>query len=527
MCRRAILLLSVFLCRQPVVNAQSEIWTGLTKGKYHVGFRATVGLDYAQNYPYFIDSGNGLKKFPKPLLINVWYPATAGTQKRMTTQAYLQFNSDDKNVAAWIARYKEYTEKTITGEVFSDKWRQDSVEKRLVQAFFDTETISVRNAPAAAGKFPVIIYHQGAGASIEDNAILCELLASHGYVVIGCSFQSADGEKLAAHGLDDSVKDLAFILTMVKQMPQADWQHIGMVGHSLGAQTLNHIAVQGNLPVDALVMLESTQEYFIGANGMWPFVAFVKENAEKAKAALLFASNPHAVHDLADKMVNADRYYLTIPEVGHNDFISQGIQKKLFLYKKTGTDASKNNFESANGQYNRLCRYILAFFNARLKNDAGGWKSLKPDAAAVCGYGDYLEEMPRGTSKTMYAFTSKKPPTPRELKFLIAERKIDTVVQLLKAFWTKASKHPVYHADFIYAMTDHLLASDTSSAGTLYRAYSDLLGAEQARRRFVAFGRIFVYFGEKDEARKIFEKLITLDPRKEEEVRKLMEQYIK
>jgi predicted dienelactone hydrolase len=65
-------------------------------------------------------------------------------------------------------------------------------EKLLLDQFLDTLTPCIRNAPHAEGKFPLVIYHSGNGSSFEDNSVLCEFLASHGYVVLGSAFSGTE-----------------------------------------------------------------------------------------------------------------------------------------------------------------------------------------------------------------------------------------------------------------------------------------------------------------------------------------------
>ena len=54
---------------------------------------------------------------------------------------------------------------------------------------------------AARRKGPVVVYHCGAQSSYEDNSVLCEFLASHGYVVIDGAFQQASGATFNIDGI--------------------------------------------------------------------------------------------------------------------------------------------------------------------------------------------------------------------------------------------------------------------------------------------------------------------------------------
>jgi hypothetical protein len=525
---KVLLSICLIICYNISV-AQNAIVEKLPKGNFPVGFSSTVALDYAQNYPYCLDSTVQIKKYPKPLIINTWYPAVASaTSKPMARKEYFSFQSSDKNIVQWVNSYRDYTENTAIQEWFGKKKSDLSApEQLLLNEFLNAKTTAVKNIQAAKGKFPLIIYHQGAGASFEDNAILCEWLASQGYVVIGCSFQSADGEKLASHGQEESLKDVAFLLSFAQKLSNVDWMHAAMIGHSLGGQTINYIAAQGNMPFDAMVSLETTQEYYIGEMGMWPFITYVTDNAQKVNGAFLFASKPYAIHDAADKMINADRYYLTIPDIEHNDFISQGIQKKYLKQARDKTPEAVKAFQLVNEQYTTLCTYVLSFLNKQLKDDKKNWNNLLSNPSLRFGYTPFIEEMAKGKTKDMYVGGNSNPPTPRQLKFLIEARKIDTVVNLVNKFWHKDSKEPIYDPTFIHAVANHLLTTDTIAAGKIYKAYKALLGSTAVNTLFVYYIRLFSRFGLKGETKIELDKLLTLDPGNLEEVNQLKEKYLK
>lgn len=524
LCKKKRIFITVLLLQVVCLPAysQKQIWDRLSKGKYAVGFYSTVAFDYAQNYPYCIDSSRKIKKYPKPLIINIWYPAiTGGDSKKMSFKSYAEFQSIDKNIRGWLQQYRDYTENTQVEQLLGKKKIQlDSLERIFWQNFLNRKSMAEKNAKHASGKFPVVIYHQGAGASFEDNSILCELLATYGYVVIGCSFQSADGENLASHGKEESVKDAGFLLSFAHDLPFADWSQTAIIGHSLGGQAVNYMAAQGNMAFDAMVSLETTQEYYIGSHDMWPFANYVDENAYKAKTSFLLASNPYAIHDLADKMINAERYYLTIPDLGHNDFISQGIQKKYVLSERNkNMQDAKNNFELALSKYSILCDYIISFLNAHLKEDKESMKNLLSNNSLKLGYTQFLEQMPREKSRDDYPENSQLPPSPRQLKFLIQARKIDEAVGLIGRFWKSGSKDPIYDPTLIYALTDHLLKKDTSNAKKLYNAYKNILDRSIINKQFLYFIQLYSRFGLKEYVRMALDKLVMLDPENAEEIK--------
>lgn len=438
----------------------------------------------------------------------------------------MQFGSLDGQIQHWLEKYEEYTESTIIDQLFGKRKSDlDSIEMNLLQKFRESKTAVRLKAKPLKGKFPLVIYHQGAGASLDDNAILCEWLASNGYIVMGSSFQASDGTRMSSAGEEGAVKDIGFLLSFAKKLPNVDWMNIAMIGHSLGGQVANYAAAQGNMPVDALICLETTQEYYFGDMKLWPYVTYVSRNADKVNTAFLFASNPYAIHDLADNMKNADRYYLTIPGMEHNDFISQGIQKKFLSLEKERTVKAEIECKQAKEKYVALNNYILAFLDARLKNDPVKWDELLLNNASKLGHTPFLEHMPSGQTTYAHPRNTKNTPSPRQLKFLVLESEIDSVVKIINKSWQMGSKDPIYDPVFIYAVVDYLLKINKEGALNLYNAYKLIVGRSAVNRQFIYFGRIFSLFSTKEEARAELEKLLFLDPENTAEVKQLIKKY--
>jgi hypothetical protein len=509
-------------------KAQDDIWTGLDKGKYSVGFQSTVSFDYSQNYPLCIDSAAGLKKYPKPLIINIWYPAiNTNTPARMPRSGYLQLQSQDNKILNWIKKYVQYTEDALIDELFrKDKAKLDSVEKSLYASFMQYPTWATRNAKAADGKFPLIIYCQGSGGTIEDNSVLCEMLASHGYVVIGSSFQSNDDEYLGPGSVAKSTRDISFLLSFAQTLSYVDWMHSAFAGHSLGAQKANYFAAQGAMPFDAMIGLETTQEYYTQKDIRWDyFVPEVMKNSDYVKTEFLFATNPPAIHELADKMKNSNRYYLTIPNISHNDFISQGIQRKYLLYQKNKKSDAGLIYDLAKEKYIKLCNYLLSFLNAKLKNNPAVWNDLNRNDFLKMGHDFFIEKMPAGKSTDTYNSTENAIPTPRQLKFLILAGHVDTAVQLLNKFWEKDSIAPVYDATFSFAMIDYLISVDTVKAIQLYKAYQNILGDSAVNNEFIKLAR--AYRSLKSISDVYANKLYALNPSGKDSIQMLLDKALK
>ncbi len=500
---------------------QIEIRSQLPLGHYSVGFSRMLELDYSQNYPFLDDSGRGTAKCPKPLIINLWYPSIQTNRPHEKWNVYYDhFEIKDKSLEKWSNKYLDYTLSTAVSEWFKKNTQQlNDQEKSSLKLVLNHETWVIKDNTPRDGKFPLVIYHSGAGSSFDDNAIFCEWLASYGFVVVGCSFQADDG-RLSPGSKEGSWRDIGFLLNWAQKFQFIDWQRSAMIGHSLGAQTMNYIAVQRHSPFDAMIFLESTQEYYFGDQDLWPFVNYVQEHSEDAKGNFLFASNPHAIHQLADGMKNATRYYLTLPDVDHNDFISQGIQRK-FLNKELDREKQKV-FVDANRKYSTLSKVILAFLNSNLKDQNKTWDSLiLKSTQSKLGLEPHIEKALPGEPKPVKLAETGSLPTPRQLKTLIENKHIEEAIALLRKYHSIEPNAPIFNPTLVYALTDKLLSDgDTSDAKRLYGTYRVLLGEKKTNEQFMYFLELYKRFGIKDLTEKYAQKLIMLDRRNNKVVSK-------
>src|SRR5262249_36635006 len=121
---------------------------------------------------------------PRPILVNLWYPAVEGEgddADRMPHGDYLELTAKDERLARFAAALAVYERNTIATEVLGAGERGlPEPRRRQLEELLATRTACVRDAAPGDQRFPLVIYHAGYGSSFEDNAVLCEYLASHG-----------------------------------------------------------------------------------------------------------------------------------------------------------------------------------------------------------------------------------------------------------------------------------------------------------------------------------------------------------
>ena len=224
-------------------------------GPYGVGLRVVPLHDQSRVYASKIDPVSGAAAVgdrSRPIQALVWYP----TAKK----------------AGDGIRYRDYLRTAATEEQFhrSDAEVDRSTTAALTDNYPDVDQAALaqtmlarRDAPPAAGTFPVVVYAPGSSASAHDNADLCEYLASHGYLVIASASIGLDTRSmnLDLDGAEAQARDISFLVGYASTLPQADGAHVAAMGYSFGGLA-NVLAAARDDRISALVSLDGSVRYF-------------------------------------------------------------------------------------------------------------------------------------------------------------------------------------------------------------------------------------------------------------------------
>jgi dienelactone hydrolase len=518
--RIAVVALLCAVCSHVAAAQDPRLWGTLRPGAHPVGFARSWQLDYARQYapPFRADGASPKPESPRPILINLWYPALQSETAPMRYREYLEVRSDNPLIAAFARRLEAFTRRTIAEEMLEERPAKiDQAEEKGIERFLDAVTYAVKEAPAAPGKFPLIIGHPGLGGTFEDNSVFYEYLASHGYVVVVAAYQSEDAAYLNVDwDLDRSVKEMDFLIRFAKARRGFDLGPIGAIGQSYGAQAVLAWRAEINSPLSAVVSLDSTVEY---SDPSGPDFARLKPRLASAERLagpiLLYASKDgeprfeeHWRHLKYTRL-----YTAAVPLVEHNDFISQGATRFAFLPGRTNPPEKG---AAIRAQYDLVCLCTRQFFDAYLKGDPNAAAFLKRRASddhskVGAEFGLTLRE------------PAPVPPTASQLCELFQQHGLDAVIQLVRRFGTEMPEETLGNTAFalgqdgksaeavalnrlwceVYpnswnaqrALADRLLDDgDRAGATTAYRKAQELIAAgakppaSQRARKMIANG---------------------------------------
>ncbi len=459
----------------------------LAPGPLAVGFQSSWAFDEGRTYRTNFDEGKtyGAEKAPRPLLVLRWYPAArdGAAAEAMSHGRYFALPGEDPRLASYAAALAAHARSVFAEQTLGEPEAElDETERADLESLLAAPTPCRYGAEPSGGPFPLVVYHGGAGSSFEDNAALCEFLASHGYVVIGSAFPEADGSSLGIDAGRGSAEDVQFLVRWARALPFVDWRHVALIGHSAGAQALLKYAAQPGCVGDALVLLDTTQDYY--ALGMPLHESLVREATEGSAfltRPMLVATGPEAIFALCDRLVNAERTYLTVPELGHDEYISQGLQRLARIGRQAmagvaGADTEAARAPTVRTNYRHLCETVRAFLDTELgRKDVESSARLERECARPWTHQTpCLVRVARGVSgPEPYDPESDTPPSPRQFCRLLEDGGVESACAVLERFRGAEPLGPLYTSTMLAGSLLHgLLAAGRRDEAELY--YSGL-----------------------------------------------------
>jgi hypothetical protein len=431
-------LLLVVMAEHATAAPDRRLWGTLEPGPHPVGFTRSWQLDPARQYaPEFRaeDAGPGpAPESPRPILVNLWYPARESGAPPMRYRDYLDFGSDNPLIAPFAKRLDAFTRRTIAEEVLEERPAKiDETEAAGIERWLDATTHAIKDAPVAAGKFPLIVAHPGLGGTFEDNSVFYEYMASHGYAVVVAPYQSENAAYLNIDwDLDRSIKDMDFLVRFAKARPGFELGTIGAIGHSYGAQAVLAWRAEQNSPLAAVVSLDSTVEYNAPDDPGLALLSARLANPERLAGPILaYASKDEKPNFLShwSRRKYTRLYTVAVSNLEHNDFVTQGAARFAFL---PGRKTSIEKASAIRAGYDRVCLYTRKFFDAHLKANREAELFLKravqDKKLEAAGFAMTVRE------------PSPLPPTGGQLVDLALRDGIDAAIRLARRFRTDVTE---------------------------------------------------------------------------------------
>lgn len=300
---------------------------------YAVGVKSYFIKDYARQT-------EGLAY--RPILVNIWYPGEADTKKDYISVKDLNtLPGTDTTTSKFSEAYYTYVLKNLEQTLFSRLDDADSTWKdNALKMYLNTKTDAQRDlSPVKNKKFPLVIFHQGLGGTMDDNYMLCDLLAKKGFVVVGSTFFE-ELEYLSPGNFQISRNDVNMLINEMSCYAFVDLNTIYYIGHSYGAQGGFTIISQDGCPIDLFISLDTTFDHNDDKtlDEMWHYIMpTIKQGYAKVKIpSYHFVSkrdgnnyNVPKRHIYSERKIITTKKYIT-----HNSFISIGYHEAKLIKSK-------------------------------------------------------------------------------------------------------------------------------------------------------------------------------------------------
>lgn len=340
------LLLATLLLAVPASRGE------LDPGSFRAGFERIEGLDYSR--PYRTHAPDPAAR-ARPIRMSVWYPARpepSSNEVAVTFGAYVGEEDDQPSLAA---RFRSYGFRFSPSEI---------------EAILSEPTAAFERAPRAIGPFPVLLFGTALTGPSYLNTVMCEYLATHGYVVVAlASLPLREGEEADFNALavDAQLRDMEFVLQTLHDYPEAEIGQLGLVSWSFGGVAQALLSMK-NPDVRAVVSLDAATGYAYGLKLMESSLFF---DGEKAIVAFLHATDSRESGPVPksfqyfDHITRGPAYLLTLEGAAHAEFTS------LASVVARGSDLAATDEKSRDvvRRYRLLCLYVLDFLDAVMKSD--------------------------------------------------------------------------------------------------------------------------------------------------------------
>ena len=357
------LIYMIFLVVTTTSNSfcqEFKFWGDLKPGKFSVEFQDTIVFKSDETYTDKNYSGG------KPFFISFWFPSKQkGDGNYLTYKEY--YNPDHSlNLDSFRNTMIEDDKATLIRSGVTnnmDTWETSEFtnnEQNLLDAILNTKVNAHRSTNFPKERYPVIIYHHGAGGTAEENAVLFEFLASNGFVVISCNYEfPMDDAENTYMDIDSSgmpkfypipnkeINDIEFVIQFAQSLSFTNSGELYFIGHSRGAQDGLMLNRRGNTTIKAYILFDTTLE---GApveivKQIWPaWDSLIREHPNDFKTRTYLISSPKESYFNGKysrqpdpefqifKFLNPTTFTLLSSKrpMHHNSFLSLGVIKKFY-----------------------------------------------------------------------------------------------------------------------------------------------------------------------------------------------------
>lgn len=330
----------------------------LEYGPYEVGFRSYKTYDDSRSYILGEDT------ISRPMLIHFWYPSQGkSVGHALNFKHYIDLialREDFGKSSSEIDNNSFYYVKAYSDFAKSNFGLDTSLN---AQGILDSPVYAKGGIPIqqTGSVFPLLIYAPSNSKASVQNHLLCEYLASHGFMIP--SVASAGSNSIQRNKLEEStmaqVTDMEYLLSYCEDSLDIKYSKLGVFGFSSGGNAITLFQMR-NEQVGAVLSLDGGQEYgaYMGLYKMPDF------NLNKTKVPYCSVVNNYenySIYPLYNSILSTEKFLYRMPHLDHNGFISYWLYFDSCL-----PDSNKSDI---NISFEYLSEFALGFFSKYLKSE--------------------------------------------------------------------------------------------------------------------------------------------------------------
>jgi pimeloyl-ACP methyl ester carboxylesterase len=492
-----LVITSLSVCVIPAGVALADAppsWGDLQPGSHGIGFRLIEDNDPSRAIRVDRTSAG---VHPRPIRVYVWYPAKASADaKRMRFGRYVEMADEDVWPDTILGKARERM-------LFSRRPLARSLGPERFAELLKQPVGAVENAMPAEGPFPLIVVGQGLYyESPITHAILCEFLASHGFVVATAPLVGTHSPlvSLDVMDLETQVRDLELVIARARELPFVSREKLGLVGFDMGGMACLILAMR-NPDVDAFASMETAilfPDLSIPTSSPHHDPALLRSPWLHAVRRNLAAPRGEETPSLFETAIHADRYLVLLDGLDHVDFTSYALiedRNPVMGYWPPPKDGERSRYEA-------VCLYLSRFFAAYLADDreSRGFLARDPE-----------ETVPK-TSLTIEHHPAA-PPQPTDSEFLNAllAGNTDDATEMAHGI-RKGPGSALLQEPALDRLGYHLLlAWELADAAIAVFKLNVELNPQSAHAH-ESLGRGYMLSGDEESAIRSFKKVLDLDP---------------
>lgn len=361
--------------------SKPPMWGDLHTGAYDVGFKTIFTYDLARPAVPYSDWDGKLYTFDqaegRQMQINVWYPANPSAKsKRLYFDHYLNLLARQTDFGPIDQQKEDFAAQQYIAKT-NALGGNGSFTAQKLDSLNNLETFATLEARPAEGSFPLLVFPNGGSPAFQS--IMCEYLASHGFVVgaMAAKGQDAFTDEASFRSIETAVTDLEFALRKLLEIPQVNREKIAMIGNAITSSQI--VAYQSrNSNIDAIISLEGGLLSSFEQN-ILKKTAYYTPEAVDVPILAIYAPHPAIDPEYIFHLKYAERYFVHFPQMTEFHFLNYGPFDR-FVPNIIGEHEG-----GVQKGYEWACQYVLRFLEAYLSEDQSSLSFLLegPPAEAV------------------------------------------------------------------------------------------------------------------------------------------------